>query len=219
MHQGLTVIDGRQDVPTFDVASSLSVECRARTAALHAKVEHLLGLPNAIRSRSDYVLWLHRFLGLYEPLELSLATFSEWKALGLTLESRSHANCLVADLTALGADPFEAARTPSSLLPDLPTFPHALGALYVLEGSTLGGRLILRNIETRIGPCIEGATGFLGGRREAVGPMWRSFQAALDGFGRERPQLREDVVTGAQRAFVAILTWFTPFRSSAADRP
>ena len=94
--------------------------------------------------------------------------------------------------------------------PDLPTFAHALGALYVLEGSTLGSRFILRDLETRIGAQIAGATRFLGGRGEAVRPMWQSFKAALDNFGREKPDLRADVVTGAERVFRAILVWFRP---------
>jgi heme oxygenase len=168
-------------------------------------------LPGAISTRADYQNWLARFLGLYQPLECSLAAFSEWNSLGLSMSARDHTSCLVDDLTALGIDPREPPRASQHLLPDLPSFAHALGALYVIEGATLGGRLILRDLEPRIGASIAGATRFFGGRGEAVGPMWQSFRSALDEFSLKQPQLCTDVVVGAERTFRAMLVWFAPF--------
>jgi heme oxygenase len=81
----------------------------------------------------------------------------------------------------------------------------------VLEGSTLGGRLILRVVEARIGASIAGATGFFAGRGEAVGPMWKNFCTSLDGFGWAQPDLSADVMTGAERAYRSILAWFASF--------
>jgi heme oxygenase (biliverdin-IX-beta and delta-forming) len=194
-----------------DSRLSLSAQLRERTAPLHGQIETLLGLPGAIRNRADYQNWLARFLGLYEPLEYSLATFSEWNSLGLSMLARDHTSCLVDDLTALGIDPRQPPRASQHLLPDLPTFAHALGALYVIEGATLGGRLILRDLEPRIGAPIAGATRFFGGRGEALGPMWQSFRSALDQFSLKQPQLCTDVVVGAERTFRAMLVWFAPF--------
>jgi heme oxygenase len=178
-----------------------------QTARLHKRVESLLGLPGAIRTQDEYSVWLARFLGLYDPIERSRATFSQWEALGIV---PPHTDCLADDLVARGVGPGAAPRPPPTMQPDLPTFAHALGALYVLQGSTLGSCFILRDLETRIGAQIAGATRFLGDRGEAVGPMWQSFKAALDNFGRENPDLCADVVTGAKRVFRAILAWFQP---------
>jgi heme oxygenase (biliverdin-IX-beta and delta-forming) len=190
-------------------AASLSAWLRARTGYLHEQTEILLGLPHAIRTLDDYRSCLSRFFGLYLPLEHSLAAFSNWDAHGLALPSPSHSTCLAADLAALGTDPAAVVRTPPALLPHLPNFAHALGALYVLEGSTLGGRVILRNLEARIGPRIAAATQFFGGRAETVGPIWQRFKAALDAFGNDRPQLSDDVLLGSESVFRAILTWFS----------
>jgi heme oxygenase len=198
---------------------SLSDDLRAQTAAQHRRIESLLGLPGAIRTRDHYILWLDRFLGLYEPLERALVEFPEWETLGLALPSRSHSSCLVADLTALGSDPSKVPHASPAQLPHLPSFSHALGAFYVLEGATLGGRLILRDLDVRIGAPIALATCFFGGRGAAVGPMWQSFRSALDAFGRERPQRRADVVAGAKRTFCAMLAWFAPFGAVAAGWP
>ena len=199
--------------------SSLSGQLRERTAPLHGQIERLLQLPGAIRTCADYKDWLGRFLGLYDPLECSLATFSGWDSLGLSILSRNHTRCLVDDLVALGTDPRELPRASSALLPDLPTFAHALGSLYVIEGATLGGRLILRDLEPRIGTLITGATGFFGGRGEAVGPMWQSFRVALEEFGARQPRLCADVVVGAERTFRAMLVWFARFSVVKGGQP
>ena len=194
-----------------DTPLSLSAQLREHTAPLHREIETLLRLPGAICSRADYQDWLGRFLGLYDPLQRALVTFSEWESLGLLMSARDHTGCLVDDLVALGIDPRELPRASPELLPDLPTFGHALGALYVIEGATLGGRLILRDIEPRVDASIAGATRFFGGRGETVGPMWQGFRVALDEFGLKRPQLCAGVVAGAERTFQAMLVWFAPF--------
>jgi heme oxygenase len=100
----------------------------------------------------------------------------------------------------------------------MPTFAHALGAFYVIEGATLGGRLILRDLEPHLGATIAGASSF-GGRGEAVGPMWQSFRVALDQFSPAQPQLCTDVVTGAERTFRAMLVWFAPFCAGRICQP
>jgi heme oxygenase len=197
--------------------NSLSTQLRVRTAPLHRQTENLLGLPGAIHSRDDYLTWLVRFFGLYGPLERLLTVFSDWEAFSFTFPSPSHGACLAGDLTALGVDPDELPRIASHLLPDLSSFAHAVGTLYVLEGATLGGRLILRDLETRLGASIAGATRFFGGRGEAVGPRWQNFRAALDRFGCRQPELRADVVIGAERAFRAFLDWFAPFSTTVTD--
>jgi heme oxygenase len=189
----------------------LSIQLRERTSPLHRQIEAVLRLPGAIQSRDDYQAWLGRYLGFYEPLEGSLAAFPEWEGLGLEMTTRSHARGLVDDLVSLGSDPEVEPRAKPAMLPELPSFAHALGAFYVVEGATLGGRLILRDLEARLSQQICGATRFFGNRGDAVGPMWRSFRAALDGFGLEQPRLCADAVMGAERTFIAMQAWFIPF--------
>jgi heme oxygenase len=187
----------------------LSVRLRRTTAPLHAKVERVLGLPGAVRYRQDYCRLLGRFLGIYEPLEQVFQRFDDWDRLGLAPASHAHVVNLTLDLSALGIDLGRLPRAPPRMLPNLPTFPHALGALYVLEGATLGGRVILRALESRMGGQIAGASRFLGGQCAAAGPTWQSFRASLDDFGRAQPGRCVDVLSGADRMFRANLAWFT----------
>lgn len=201
------------------LAAPLSTQLRDRTSGLHQEIEALLRLPDSILTREQYSSWLRRFLGLYGPLEHSLARFVGWDNHGLALRSPSQSDCLAADLAVLGIDPAGVSRAPSRLLPHLPTFAHALGALYVLEGSTLGGKVILRDIEARIGPQIAGATQFFSGRGTTAGQTWQTFKAALDAFGRECPTLHAYVVSGAENVFRAIMTWFAPSSMKTGWRP
>jgi heme oxygenase len=189
----------------------LSAQLRARTAPLHTQSERLLGLPHSITGRADYIAWLGRFLGLYDPLERRLAGFAEWPALGIDLASRSLTQGLTADLVALGADPTDSPRAAEADLPPLPSLAHAIGALYVLEGSALGGRIILRDLQGRLGDHLGEATRFFGGRGERLGPMWNSFRGVLDRFGETHPQLTDAVQSGADATFTALIRWFTPF--------
>jgi heme oxygenase len=203
--------------PLFSAAPPpLSARLRAETATLHRDTEALLGLPGSIQTRNGYIAWLGRFLGLYEPLERSLATFGEWDAVNIAPPWPGHGANLTADLRDLGADPGACQRAPLTLLPRLPTFAHALGVRYVLEGSALGGRLIAQDVEARIGAEIANATRFFGGRGKAASSTWQHFRAALDRFGCEHPSLQVEVTTGAERAFVAILAWFAPFQAGLA---
>ena len=190
---------------------TLSAELRAQTSLLHRQIEVLLGLPGVICTPDDNARWLGRFLGFYAPLEHLFEEFQEWDSLGIRLSARGQSSCLANDLAALGADPAGVMLAAPAQLPDLPNFAHALGALYVMEGATLGGRLILRDLAMRLGESIADATCFFGGRGERVGPMWQSFRETLDNFGTENPQLGPDVVAGAERVFLAMLAWFAPF--------
>jgi heme oxygenase len=202
-------VGARREREALFAAAPLSTQLRTRTADLHKQTEVLLGLPGAVKTLPDYRDCLCRFLGLYLPLDRLLAAFGGWDTFGLALPSPSHSACLARDLAVLGIDPAGVTLAPPALLPHLPTFAHALGALYVLEGSTLGGRVILRDLEARIGAGIAGATQFFGGRASTAGPRWQTFKAALDVFGNARPQLGDDAALGAEGVFRAILAWFT----------
>jgi hypothetical protein len=74
-----------------DAIPPLSALLRKKTAPLHKQIEALLRLRGGISTRADYREWLGRFLGLYDPLECALATFSGWDSLGLSMPSHGRA--------------------------------------------------------------------------------------------------------------------------------
>ncbi len=204
------MVGSLQAVTSGNAPAPLSAELRARTAAPHRRLESALGLPHSIVSTGDYADWLGRFLGLYEPLEGALGCFRDWPSFGPAARIQSQSARIRSDLAAMGVDARAMPRASTNLLPALPTFPHAVGALYVIEGAKLGGRIILRDLDARLGAGIAGARSFFGSQGTAVPPDWNAFRAALDRFGSGRPRVRGDVVLGAERTFEAMRVWFHP---------
>jgi heme oxygenase len=195
--------------------SRLSVALRDGTAQLHRDTEVLLQLPAAIQSLADYRAWLSRFLGLYQPLEAILTAFPDWQAHGFPPSAGARSRCIEADLAWLGVDSSKLPRLAVSALPSMPSFAHAVGGFYVLEGAALGGKFILRGLEPRIGDEITGARQFFGG---SGGISWATIRERLDTFGATLPEARTDVIAGAERAFAAILAWFAPICAIAGAR-
>ncbi len=72
---------------------------------------------------------------------------------------------------------------------------------YVLEGSALGGQVILAAVQPRLGADIEGATSFFAGFGRHGMARWRAFTAALDAYGAAHPTAQDAVVEGAALAF------------------
>jgi heme oxygenase len=198
------------------VTHPLSQRLRAATTDLHHQAEKLLNIPSLIFDRSSYAETLKRYYGVYVPLERALSQQCGWDKFGVDPKDRSHVARIARDLAALGSEPgpVEAPDTFGTT-----SFPHALGSFYVMEGSTLGGRIILRHLETQGIDVPTGAMSFFAGYGTETGSMWRGFVAKLDAFGELSPTSCLAVQEGARRTFQAIIGWFEPFCSQMRHRP
>ncbi|MGY2050346.1 biliverdin-producing heme oxygenase [Methylobacterium sp. JK268] len=181
----------------------LSLRLRAETQGAHARVEALSGLPGTIRSRADYAACLAALLSVWGPIEGDLARWPDWTALGLDPLARARGPLLAADLADLAAGP-----APAVALAPSTAFAEALGRLYVLEGSALGGKLILADLRARSDLDLGAATRFFGGHGRAAGRLWAELRAALDAFGARHPEEAAAVIRGAQDAFAAFAAAF-----------
>jgi heme oxygenase len=201
-------------IPTAVIANPLSLRLKAETSEAHRRVESRLGLPESISNIAGYRDCLTAFYRLYHPLEKALAQFQGWSGLGIELAARTHAPRLRADLTALGVDVVQLSDAPASVLPRLSSFAHAVGALYVLEGSTLGSQIILRHLRGVLGEEIAGADSFFAGHGQQTGTLWNSFRTSLDAYGWEYPESIPNVIEGAVSTFTAVGDWMS-FDSNA----
>jgi heme oxygenase len=188
----------------------LSFQLREGTAALHREVESKLGLPDTITTLADYRRCLQSFYQLYRPVERSFTRFTDWASNGLDLSVRVHSVRLAADLEALGIAPLDLEDAPRSSQPILPDFAHALGVMYVIEGSTLGSQFILPHLIKVLGKQIVGADSFFLGRGTETGALWGAFRTSLDNYGMAHPEKIADVIQGAQSTFEAIGLWMQP---------
>jgi heme oxygenase len=188
-------------------AASLSAQVREATADLHGEIEKKLRLPHSIETLAQYKTCLTRFYTLYRPLEARLAQFHEWPLFGFDLAASRHTPSLVSDLEVLGCGPELLPDLPPGSLPELATFPQALGALYVLEGSTLGSTVILKFLSSSLGAQIAGADHFFRSRGKETYPHWSHFSQTLNSYGENHPDSAQQVILGARTTFRAIGDW------------
>lgn len=159
--------------PGSDVMSQL----RAATAMAHARLEHDLDLLRPPMLRSRFTRLLERFWSFHlawEPAIHRHAVLDPVRPPCLRLEA------LRLDLAALGLSAAYIERLPrcdpAERLTDSPE--AALGSLYVLEGSALGGRLITRALQACDWLPAEGLRYFdLYGAEGGV--VWRRLQDHL----------------------------------------
>lgn len=187
-------------------ACGLSVQLRESTSAAHAAVEAAFALERRLASRDAYNDLLIALRGFYQPVEAALMMVPGWEQLSppVDVRARCRATLLDNDLGRIDWD----ARGPARVLMPLPlgTLAQALGCLYVLEGSALGGRIVARQVQQMLGDKVPTAF-FSSTSRVDLGADWRALQAALDAFGGGDAPTRRAVVTAAQATFEALSAW------------
>jgi heme oxygenase len=154
---------------------------RARTRALHEQVESGVDLMRALGSREAYRELLEGYLSLYRPFEAALAGADAKIQALVGWPGDAHVPLLERDLRALGATDAEIVAVPDADgLPDLSAADAMLGALYVVEGSQLGGQVIYREIQSQLQMDGENGAAFFLGDGEKTGSEWKLFRAGLE---------------------------------------
>jgi len=116
-------------------------ELRKQTAAAHQQLEKLVvaRLKN-IRNNEDYADLLKIFYAYFSRLEKAISPYRSTEVLPDYTERR-HAISLANDIVSLGA---ELTGLPELSVPTIDNTVKALGALYVMEGSVMGGIIIIQ---------------------------------------------------------------------------
>lgn len=181
----------------------------------HEAIEARIDASRLGETIDGYRRVLARFLGYYEPAEEAFARVPGWEAVGLDREGRRKAPLLAADLRALGMDAAAVAALPRCRdLPRAGDPAEALGAMYVLEGATLGGRSIRKGVERALGLGPDSGCAFYSSYGDRVGPMWKAFGAAVDRYATT-PEIEDAVVRSAIATFEAIDAWFAAGATAA----
>ena len=195
---------------------------RLETRGEHDAVERVLDLMGASVTRQAYCQRLVLFYGFYAPLEAALrircarpGKGGDEAALHLaSLSPRLHKTALLRqDLHYLGvsADALPLCRH----LPSVQTQAELLGCMYVLEGATLGGRLITQHVQATFG--ITPATGgsFFNGYASDTGTMWQAMRHLLTSCALDT-QTEDAMVANAIATFTCLRNWCDPRNACAA---
>ena len=174
---------------------------REATAEDHASVEGTVPLMDPELSLAGYVEVLRRMHGVVAGWESTAAAVAPaW--LQEPLRQRSRLALLEGDIRFLGGD------AGGSLGPEMPRFANdaeLMGAMYVMEGSRLGGQLIARHLERQFRLMSPQGNAYFLGHGERTGATWKEFLGLLE----ERvPDSRTgDVVRGAKAMFRTFGEW------------
>lgn len=178
-------------------------DLRAGTAELHIALEKRLPFFTDTLDLQAFERLMRAYYGFYQPLESALQDSGEIPA-DFDLVSRLKTPTLQRDLQALGANGGE-----FSLCRQLPAIDSAaacLGVLYVLEGATLGGQILRREIAARLGLGADNGAAFLDIYGAATGRRWRDFIEYLGSRSMDAVE-REAVVTAAHTTFSCFERW------------
>lgn len=187
---------------------------RDHTRVQHARLEERLAIERRVRDRGAYVDLLKRFHGFYVPVEARLATFARaFQENGIDLAARLKASKLRCDLKAFGEQPF--APADSDLVPEISTFPRAVGCLYVMEGSTLGGQIIMRHVSASLRLDAANGAAFFSGYGARTGSMWQAFLSFLGALPFDAKDAAQ-AIEAACESFESLEQWLCDRRMSVA---
>jgi heme oxygenase len=166
---------------------------RQETGAAHRELDETLQLVDRLSARDQRVGLLAGYHRLHWQTEAEVAPFLRGIA-DLDFSARCRSSLIAEGIRILGHSVVADSRADLGML----TGAEALGALYVLEGSSLGGRVILKQL-TRRNVSLAGL-GFLDPYGAETSQRWQSFLAILECEIKSGEQ-KADAVKGALDTF------------------
>ncbi len=115
----------------------------------------------------------------------------------LQLSERLKKDILEKELTQMGMPTVDTSQLPKLVLDSMY---EALGALYVMEGSTLGGAMIKKKLLKNAEIAQKAPLLFYGCYGEDTGKYWKAFMGVMHAISYT-PQQEEEVVEAAIRSF------------------
>jgi heme oxygenase (biliverdin-IX-beta and delta-forming) len=171
---------------------------RTVTRTAHNSVEAAVSSLMQPLSLVTYKNVIERFYGFWLGWQPQVAVLLHDEAL---LKPRHRLHMLAADLAALGLSVDAMEAVPRCPLTELHDDMEALGSLYVMEGSTLGGKIIQQELIRCLGDDAPAISSYFNGYGANNARMWRSFVARLE----------EESVTNTHRIGAGALKTFERF--------
>ncbi len=183
--------------------AGLLAQLRAATAEAHQRLEDRLDLLRAPVSARRIAGAIEGFWGFHSVWEPAM---DAQPVLAPLWSGRARRAAIRADLMALGRDAATIAALPrcepAAALANTPW--RALGALYVLEGSTLGGQVIARALAGQ--PWLPpGGLRTFNPYGAETGARWRAFRAGAEALAPAHTHAA--VIDGALDAFALLADW------------
>lgn len=195
------------EVPSFHSDQESFIQSlRKQTAVSHQKLEenHLSKMILAEKvSLTDYQNYLSAMYGVTVGCEDFV--FTQIKDVFPDLDARRRSYLIIQDLQATGFSQSQIDALPVYRF-SFSSLAENAGAMYVLEGSTLGGRMLYKHIHKTLGLTPENGCSYFWGYGDQTGTMWKSFISTFARFAQETGQSAE-IIQGAENTFTIIDNW------------
>ncbi len=170
--------------------ANLREHLRLVTRDAHLRLEAEVDFDGRLTSLEVYRYFLEDFIRFVSPVEAVLDGL-DLKTLGIDYSSRRKTGWIETDLKDLGHTSESLEHLQSfEQLPQLTEPVEALGAMYVLEGSSLGRQVMLSKLAERLNISPDWAGHFFSGYGKETGAMWRSFITVLNEAGKAPEDVR-----------------------------
>lgn len=187
---------------------TLHQRLKAATSRLHHEAEVALDIAQKTSNQDDYVSLLKILWHFHTRYELALTNL-DLAAYGIDVPARKKSHWLAEDLQYLRVQVPD--LTPSQFSTDEPF--GALGCLYVIEGSMLGGQIIAQKAARTLKLTPARGARFFHGYGNQTGPMWQSFLKIFNDFSSREPAA--DIITrGARNAFEDFISTVRPLNAA-----
>lgn len=156
-------------------------------------------------SLKDYQAYLSRMYGLKKGLEAN--AYPLLAGIFPEISKREKAYLIKADLLKTGMSEEDVSRIPVKQFSPL-NEQDALGMMYVLEGSTLGGRILYKHVNKALGLDAAGGASFFNGYGDQTGPMWKEFVSTFTNYAVGH-HAAQQIIDGAKNTFDAVGEWLS----------
>ena len=177
-----------------------SDELKSSTMHAHAGLEKkLVARIRKVQCVDDYIALLRLMYGYYKPLQEKL------QPAALEEIDIRYADNILNDIRDLGST--DNHIPVCNRIPSINTPGSMLGALYVTEGSTLGGRIITKMIAKQLNISPEKGFSFFNAYGDDTQIIWEKFKSVLNHPRSENEQI--EMVTAANDTFSMFNDWIT----------
>lgn len=188
---------------TNNEMSSLRMRLKTVTKPMHDELENteLAGLlASGTIGKKLYVKYLQKLYSIHNTLEVKMQNMPQWKEYGIDIFQRSRRELILQDLASLSATPLSD-EADVELKVSL-NFYTAIGVLYVLEGSTMGGRILSQRLAGIKGDDGISVTRYFEAYKDNTLGLWSEYCSFLDAVDIKHNEKNNEIILGACDMFL-----------------
>lgn len=180
---------------------NILMRLKRETEKAHRETENQISFGKPEFSVDDYRRVLIKFYAFYLDFEPHIKKAIARQKVDFNYDERLKTRKLLADLRNLETEESQISAIPKNIdLPALDSAEKIYGALYVIEGSTLGGQIISRRLKERFGFDESNGAEFFSGYGAQTGKMWNDFRSAILKYA-EISSKHDEIINSATETF------------------